>query len=140
MSLSTVMLIPILVQDYAAIHFKPLIAHLQKPLPSVVINIISPFARLMAQSSYLGHTSDPFSTFGPLVFSLGPTVLPFHHTYFEYLCATNAMEHALLAFVCLQDAPSNGSSGSFGGRPGNTVSLSAPVWLKDWIGVTYTCS
>ena len=70
--------------------------------------------------------------FGPLLFGLGPAALPFHITYLEYLRATNAMEHVLLAFVRWQDAPSNESSGSFGG-PGSAASLGVPTRLKDWI-------
>jgi hypothetical protein len=43
------------------------------------------------------------------------------------------MEHVLLAFVRWQDAPSNESSGSFGGGPGSASSLGVPTRLKDWI-------
>jgi len=43
------------------------------------------------------------------------------------------MEHVLLAFVCWQDAPSNQSSGLFGGGPGSAASLGVPTRLKDWI-------
>ena len=43
------------------------------------------------------------------------------------------MEHTLLAFVRLQDAPSNESSGPSGSGPGNAASLSVPARLKDWI-------
>jgi hypothetical protein len=43
------------------------------------------------------------------------------------------MEHVLLAFVRWQDAPSNESSGSFGGGPGSAASLGVPTRLKDWI-------
>ena len=42
------------------------------------------------------------------------------------------MEHVLIAFVRWQDAPSNESSGSFGG-PGSAASLGVPTRLKDWI-------
>ncbi len=52
--------------------------------------------------------------FGPLLFDLGPAVLPFQITYLKYLCATNAIEHVLLAFVCWQYALSNKSSSLFG--------------------------
>src|SRR5260221_10934523 len=77
--------------------------------------------------------SNPFSTFWALLFGLGPAALPFHHTYLEYLRATNAMEHVLLAFVRWQDAPSNESSGSFGDGPGSAASLGVPTRLNDWI-------
>ncbi len=43
------------------------------------------------------------------------------------------MEHVLLSFVRWQDAPSNESSGSFGGGPGSASSLGVPTRLKDWI-------
>ncbi|KAH9979484.1 hypothetical protein BGW80DRAFT_1435011 [Lactifluus volemus] len=72
------------------------------------------------------HTPPTLSPlFGPLIFGLGPAALPFHHTYLQYLRATNAMEHVLLAF--------QRSSGSFGGGPGSAASLGVPTRLKDWI-------
>ena len=43
------------------------------------------------------------------------------------------MEHVLLALVRWQDAPSNESSGSFGGGPGSAASIGVPMRLKDWI-------
>src|SRR5712691_8534486 len=128
------MLISFLVQDYPATHFETLIAHLQQPLPSIIINALSLLACLTAHSSSSGHTPPTLSPlFGPLLFGLGPAVLPFHHTYLEYLRATNAMEHVLLAFVRWQDAPSNESSGSFGDGPGSAASLGVPTRLNDWI-------
>ena len=39
----------------------------------------------------------------------------------------------MLTFVHWQDAPSNESSGSFGGGPGSAASLGIPTHLKDWI-------
>jgi hypothetical protein len=60
------------------------------------------------------------------------TCCAIHTTYLEYLHATNAMEHILLAFVRWKDTPSNESSGSFG-RPGSAASLGVPTHLKDWI-------
>ena len=67
--------------------------------------------------------------FGPLLFDLGPAVLPFQITYLEYLCATNVMEHVLLTFVRWQDASSSNLSGSLGG-PASTASLGVPMQLK----------
>src|SRR5260221_6923801 len=128
------MLISFLVQDYPATHFETLIAHLQQPLPSIIINALSLLARLTAHSSSSGHTPPTLSPlFGPLLFGLGPAALPFHHTYLEYLRATNAMDHVLLAFVRWQDAPSNESSGSFVDGPGSAASLGVPTRLNDWI-------
>ena len=66
--------------------------------------------------------------------------LPFHHTYLQYLRATNAMEHALLAFVRWEDPPSNVSSGSFGGGPGSAASLGVPTRLKGCIRGYQPCS
>ena len=121
-----------LVQDYPATHLEALIFPLQQPLPSIITNVLSLLARLMAHSSSSGHTPPTLSPlFGPLIFGVGPAALPFHHTYLEYLRATNAMEHILLAFVRWQDAPSNGSSSSFGGGPGSAASLGVPTCLKD---------
>src|SRR5260221_8013927 len=126
------MLISFLVQDYPATHFETLIAHLHQPLPSIIINVLSLLARLTAHSSSSGHTPPTLSPlFGPLLFGLGPAALLFHHTYLEYLRATNAMEHVLLAFVCWKDAPSNESSGSFCGC--SAAPLGVPTRLKDWI-------
>ena len=105
-----------------------LIAHLQQPIPSIIINVLSLLARLTAHSSSSGHTPPTISPlFGPLLFGLGPPALIFHHTYLEYLCATNAMEHVLLSFLHSQDAPSNESPGSHGGGPGNAASLGVPT-------------
>lgn len=125
---------PFIVQDYPTTHFESLIAPLQQPLPSIIINVLSLLARLTAHSSSSGHTPPTLSPlFGPLVFGLGPAALPFHHTYLQYLRVTHAMEHVILAFVRWQDAPSSESSGSFGGGPGSAASLGVPTRLKDWI-------
>ncbi len=72
------------------------------------------------------------SLFGPLYFGLRPAALPFHITYLKYLCATNAIEHVLLTFICWKDSPSNESSGLFHG-PGSVASLSVPTWPTDQI-------
>ncbi|KAF8258940.1 hypothetical protein EI94DRAFT_1066976 [Lactarius quietus] len=123
-----------LLQDYPTTHFEALVAPLQEPLPAIIVNVLSLLARLTAHSSSSGHTPPTLSPlFGPLLFGLGPAALPFHHIYLQYLRATNAMEHVLLAFVRWQDAPSNESSGSFGGGPGSASSLGVPTRLKDWI-------
>ncbi|KAH8995933.1 hypothetical protein EDB92DRAFT_1942827 [Lactarius akahatsu] len=123
-----------LAQDYPTTHFKALIAQLEQHLQVIIINVLSLLARLTAHSSSSGHTPPTLSPlFGPLIFGLGPAALPFHHTYLQYLRATNAMEHVLLSFVRWQDAPSNESSGSFGGGPGSASSLGVPTRLKDWI-------
>ncbi|KAH9987661.1 hypothetical protein BJV74DRAFT_978753 [Russula compacta] len=120
-------------QDYPATHFETLVTPLQQPLPLIIIDVLSLLARLTAHSSSSGHTPPTLSPlFGPILFGLGPAALPFHHTYLQYLRATNAMEHVLLAFVRWQDAPCNESSGSFGG-PGSAASLGVPTRLKDWI-------
>jgi hypothetical protein len=88
----------------------------------------------MAHLSFLGYNPLTLSPlFRPLLFSLSPTVLPFQHTYLEYICATNAMEYVLPAFVHWQDAPSDKLSSSFGGGPGSAASLDVPTQLKDWI-------
>jgi hypothetical protein len=127
------MFIPFHVQDNPPTHFETLIAPLQQPLPSIIINLLSLLACLTAHSSSSGYTPPTHSPlFGPVLFGLGPSALPFHITYLEYLRATNAMEHVLLAFIRWQDAPSNKSSGSFGG-PDSTASLGVPTRIKDWI-------
>jgi hypothetical protein len=74
----------------------------------------------------------------PFFLASGPAALPFHITYFEYLCATNTVKHVLLAFVRWQDAPSNESFSSFGGF-GSAASLGVSTWLKDRIR-GYPCS
>jgi hypothetical protein len=74
------------------------------------------------------------NTISPLFRSLlGPSALLFHHIYLEYLRATNAMEHVLLAFVRWRDAPGNDSSGLFGDGPGSAASISVLMRLKDCI-------
>jgi hypothetical protein len=96
-------------------------------------SIISLLACLTAHSSSSGHTPPTLSPlFDPLFFGPGPVALPSHITYLGYRRTTNAMEHALLAFVLWQDAPGNESSGSFGG-PCSATSLGVPTRLKDWI-------
>jgi hypothetical protein len=119
------------VLDYPATHFEALVAPLQQPLPSIIVNVLSLPVRLTAHSSSSGHDLSPL--LGPLIFGLGSTEPPFYHTYLQYLHATNAMEHVLLAFVRWQDAPCNESSGSFGGGPGSAAILDVPTRFKDWI-------
>jgi hypothetical protein len=104
-----------------ATRFETLIAPLQHPLLSIAINLLSLLARLRSQPTRR-HTGTPLQRSLPFlaplflrcIFGLGPAALPLNITYLEYLRATNAMEHVLLAFVRWQDTPSNGSSGSFG--------------------------
>ena len=120
------MFIPFHVQDDPPTHFETLIAPLQQPLPSIIINHLSLLARLTAHSSSSGHTPPTLSPlFGPLLFGLGPAALPFRITCLGYLRATNAMGHVLLAFIRWQDC-------SFGG-PASAASLGVPTCLKDWI-------
>ncbi|KAI0249408.1 hypothetical protein BJV78DRAFT_1228260 [Lactifluus subvellereus] len=93
------------VQEYPITHFQALIAPLQQPLPSIIINVLSLLARLTAHSSSSGHTP--------------PTLSPLFGPFF----LASATPHA----------PSNESSGSFGGGPGSAASLGVPTRLKDWI-------
>src|SRR5260221_9564914 len=67
------MLISFLVQDYPATHFETLIAHLQQPLPSIIINVLSLLARLTAHSSSSGHTPPRLQ---PFLHFLGPPFRP----------------------------------------------------------------
>ena len=73
--------VSIVVQDDPATHFETLIAHLQQPVPLIRINVPSRLACLTAHSSSSGHTPP---LFGPLLFGLGPTALPFHLTHLEF--------------------------------------------------------
>jgi hypothetical protein len=120
-----------MVQDYPATHFGVLIAHLQQPLHLILINALFLLARRTA--TLVLRAYNPFSPYRTRLVGLDSTALLFYHTYLEYLCVTNATEHVLLAFVRWQDAPSNESSGLFGGRPGSAASLSVPMPLKDGI-------
>jgi len=55
-----------MVQDYPATHFEALIAHSQRPLPSITVNVLSLLARLATHSSSSGHTPPTLSPlFGP---------------------------------------------------------------------------
>ena len=82
--------------DYPTTHFEALIAPLHQPLPSLIFNVLSLLACLTAHSSSSGHTPPTLSPlFGPLLFGLGPSALPFHHIHLQYLRAMNAMEHVL---------------------------------------------
>jgi len=115
-------------------HFETPIVPLQQPLPSIIINLLSLLARFTAHSSssFWAHPSDTLPPFWPPSFCPWACRTTFHVTYLEYLHATSAMGHVLLAFVRQQDAPSYELSGSFGG-PGSAVSLEVPTRLKDWI-------
>lgn len=88
---------------------------------SLLISLLTLLTRFTAHSNSSGLTPPTLSPlFGPLVFGLGSTTLPFHHTYVHYLRAAHATEHLLLSFIRLQDAQSASTMGM-------------PSRLKDWI-------
>ncbi|KAF5380338.1 hypothetical protein D9757_007926 [Collybiopsis confluens] len=81
-----------------------------------------------------GHTPPSLSPlFGPLFFGLGPTGLPFHHTYMFYLRSVNAMEHILLAFIRWQNT--SDATGNYSNilTSGTASTLGVPRRLKEWI-------
>jgi hypothetical protein len=131
------MLIPFHSTRLSGDHFETPIAPLQQLLPSIIINLLSLLTHLTAHSSSSGHTPPTLSPlFYSTSFGLEPAALPFHITYLEYLRATNAMKHVLLAFIRWQDAPSNELFSSLGG-PGGAASLAYPHGLKTGFAVTH---
>src|SRR5260221_14357871 len=56
------MLISFLVQDYPATHFETLIAHLQQPLPSIIINAL-PLLTCLTARHLQGPPLQPFLPF-----------------------------------------------------------------------------
>jgi hypothetical protein len=118
------------VQDYSITHFETLIVPLQQPLPSIITNPLSPCTPDSPLVIICTYPFNALSLFWSPSFGLGPAVLPFHITYLEYLCATNAVEHVLLAFVHWQDAPSNELSSSFGGHQQKGTLLAMPYRIS----------
>ncbi|GAW09682.1 hypothetical protein LENED_011860 [Lentinula edodes] len=119
---------------YPPEHFRAFLPTLQTPLRLILLTVLSLLARLTAHSSTSGHTPPTLSPlFGPLIFGLGPSGLPFNHTYTLYLRSVNAMEHILLAFIRWQNTPD--ATGSYSNilTGGTASALGVPPRLKEWI-------
>ncbi|KAJ3860703.1 hypothetical protein EV359DRAFT_48626 [Lentinula novae-zelandiae] len=119
---------------YPPEHFRAFLPNLQTPLRLILLTVLSLLARLTAHSSTSGHTPPTLSSlFGPLIFGLGPSGLPFNHTYTLYLRSVNAMEHILLAFIRWQNTPD--ATGSYSNilTGGTASALGVPPRLKEWI-------
>ncbi|KAJ3935670.1 MAG: hypothetical protein NXY57DRAFT_426655 [Lentinula lateritia] len=119
---------------YPPDHFRAFLPNLQTPLRLILLTVLSLLARLTAHSSTSGHTPPTLSSlFGPLIFGLGPSGLPFNHTYTLYLRSVNAMEHILLAFIRWQNTPD--ATGSYSNilTGGTASALGVPPRLKEWI-------
>ncbi|KAJ3850162.1 hypothetical protein EV368DRAFT_45892 [Lentinula lateritia] len=115
-------------------HFRAFLPTLQTPLRLILLTVLSLLARLTAHSPTSGHTPPTLSSlFGPLIFGLGPSGLPFNHTYILYLRSVNAMEHILLAFIRWQNTPD--ATGSYSNilTGGTASALGVPPRLKEWI-------
>jgi len=92
-------------------------------------------SRVLHPSSSSGHTPPTFHHFSDPSFS---ALVPLRYLStiptFEYLRATNVMEHVLLACVRWQKTHRVMSHlVRFGGGPGSAASLGVPTRLKDWI-------
>ncbi|KAF8646242.1 hypothetical protein AX16_007312 [Volvariella volvacea WC 439] len=124
---------------YPPAHFDSFLPRLAPPLRSILVAVLTLLTRLTANSTTSGHTPPTLSPlFGPLLFGLGPSTLPFHYTYIYYLRATNAMEHLILAFIRWQDTPrlalaGQDSATGTGAVSGSAAALGVPARLKDWI-------
>ncbi|KAH9059688.1 hypothetical protein EDB87DRAFT_1675041 [Lactarius vividus] len=103
-------------KDYPTTHFKALIAQLEQPLQAIIVN-----------ATLLPHF---LPLFGPLVFGLGPAALPFHHTYLQYLRATNAMEHVLLSLFAGKMHLATSLPVRLEAGPGSASSLGVPTRLR----------
>ncbi|KAI6144186.1 hypothetical protein BKA82DRAFT_4175223 [Pisolithus tinctorius] len=123
--------------SYPHTHFSTFLPQSPHALRSILLTLLDLLTRFVAHGSASGHTPSTLSSsFGPLLFGLGPPGLPFHHTYVQYLYAVIAMEHVLLAYIRWQDAPRIPLP-----LPGvgtrvprsNTTPLRAPARLKEWI-------
>lgn len=94
-------------------------------LRSILVGLLTLLTRFTAHSASSGHTPPTLSPlFGPLLFGLGPSTLPFHHAYMYYLRATTATEHLILSFIRWQDVPRAGAG---------VAALGLPTRLKAWI-------
>ncbi|KAJ3739811.1 hypothetical protein DFH05DRAFT_500906 [Lentinula detonsa] len=120
--------------NYPPEHFRIFLPTLQTPLRLILLRILSLLARLTAHSATSGHTPPTLSPlFGPLIFGLGPSGLPFNHTYTSYLRSVNAVEHILLAFIRWQNTPD--ATGNYSNilTGGTASALGVPPRLKEWI-------
>lgn len=83
--------------------------------------LLSLFSRFCANSSSSGLTPPALASyFGPIIFGLGPSSLPFGATYKLYLRSAHATEHLLLAYI--QNSDFELPSG-----------VELPTKLKGWI-------
>jgi hypothetical protein len=117
-------------------HFREFLPTLATPLRLILLTTLSFLTRLTAHSPTSGHTPPSLSPlFGPLFFGLGPSGLPFNHTYTFYLRSVNAMEHILLAFIRWQNTPdATGShSHTITGGTASALGVGVPPRLKEWI-------
>ncbi|KAK0479296.1 hypothetical protein IW261DRAFT_1480112, partial [Armillaria novae-zelandiae] len=111
-----------LAADFPPIDFSTFLPPLLVHLLSIVITMLSVLTRLTAKSSTSGHTPPTLSPlFGAVFYALGPPGCLFT-TYVYYLCATNAMKHIILSFICFQETPRV-----------NTASMVVTTRLKEWI-------
>ncbi|KAI0925430.1 hypothetical protein AcW1_002909 [Taiwanofungus camphoratus] len=111
--------------NYPETHFAAFLAPLDPLLRSILVGLLTLLTRFTAHSASSGHTPPTLSPlFGPLLFGLGPSTLPFHHAYMYYLRATTATEHLILSFIRWQDVPRAGAG---------VAALGLPTRLKAWI-------
>lgn len=109
------------VLNYPQAFFGAFLEKLEPVLRALLVSLLSLLTRFAAHSASSGHTPPTLSPlFGPLLFGLGPSTLPFHHVYMHYLHTTTATEHIILSFIRWQDAPGSSAVG-------------VPTRLKAWI-------
>lgn len=88
---------------------------------SLFNTLLSLLSRFAAYSNHSGLTPPTLAShFGPLIFGLGPSSLPFGPAYRLYLRSVHATEHVLLAYIqnCDYELP---------------LGVELPTHLKSWI-------
>ena len=101
--------------------FQAVYLTIPKPIHKLFTTLFALLSRFCAYSSSSGLTPSTLSShFGPLIFGIGPTSLPFGPTYKLYLRSNHATEHLLLAYIQHSDyeAP---------------IGVELPTRLKGWI-------
>jgi hypothetical protein len=85
---------------YPANHFLTILHLIPAPTHTLFNTLFTMFSRFCAYSASSGLTPPALAShFGPLIFGLGPSSLPFGPTYKLYLRACHATEHLLLAYI-----------------------------------------
>ncbi|KIJ44471.1 hypothetical protein M422DRAFT_252076 [Sphaerobolus stellatus SS14] len=92
--------------SYPQAFFHTFLPFLPAQIQPLLMSILSLLSRLTTHATSSGLTPATLAAlFGPLLFGLGSSALPFHHTYGAYLRCSHATEHLLLSYVRAQPGP-----------------------------------